>query len=265
MPTPGFFNTPRSLPCRLERLMLEQLIGEEISCGSLLFNLYYLDTVARKTDMVGRKTVMNQLSEHQEEIQNLQDQFVDLLKSLSETIDARDPYSRGHSRRVARYGLAIGSKLGFSPHRLERMEIAALLHDIGKLGVEAFILAKPASLDELEMTAIRYHPLMGERILKPVKQLSDLLPFIRHHHERYDGQGYPDGLRGEGIPLESRVLAVADAFEAMISNRPYRKAKAPRAALEELREGAGTQFDPQVVEAFQRAFERGAIGVERDV
>jgi putative nucleotidyltransferase with HDIG domain len=209
--------------------------------------------------MVGRKTVMNQLSEHQEEIQNLQDQFVDLLKSLSETIDARDPYSRGHSRRVARYGLAIGSKLGFSPHRLERMEIAALLHDIGKLGVEAFILAKPASLDEREMTAVRYHPLLGVRILESVKQLSDVIPFIRHHHEHFDGNGYPDGLKGDEIPLEARILAVADSYEAMTSNRPYRKAKAPSEALTELRHGAGSQFDPRVVEAFGEAFEKGHI------
>jgi putative nucleotidyltransferase with HDIG domain len=193
------------------------------------------------------------------EIRNLQDQFLELLKSLSETIDARDPYSRGHSRRVARYALAMGRAMGWSSARQERLEIAALLHDVGKLGVEAFILAKPTSLNELEMATVRYHPLLGVRILESVQQLADIIPFIRHHHERFDGGGYPDGLKGENIPLEARILTVADAYEAITSNRPYRKSRSPREALQEIRKGAGTQFDPRIVEIFQRVFEDGQL------
>jgi putative nucleotidyltransferase with HDIG domain len=202
---------------------------------------------------------MAKTTQKENRVRDLQDQFVDLLKSLSDTIDARDPNSRGHSLRVARYALATGREIGFSPQRLDRLEIAALLHDVGKLGVEAFILAKPASLDELEMTAVRYHPLLGVRILESVRQLRDVIPFIRHHHERFDGGGYPDRLAGDEIPLEARILAVADAYEAMTSNRPYRKARSPREAIEEIRRGTGSQFDPLVVQAFETAFERGQL------
>jgi putative nucleotidyltransferase with HDIG domain len=209
---------------------------------------------------------MAKTTEKEDRVRDLQDQFVDLLKSLSETIDARDPNTRGHSQRVARYALVMGREMDFSPRRLDRLEIAGLLHDVGKLGVEAFILAKPASLDELEMTAVRYHPLLGVRILESVRQLRDIIPFIRHHHERFDGGGYPDRLAGDDIPLEARILAVADAYEAMTSNRPYRKARSSREAVEEIRRGAGSQFDPQVVQVFQAAFQRGrleAVAIDR--
>jgi putative nucleotidyltransferase with HDIG domain len=193
------------------------------------------------------------------EIRHLRDQFIELLKSLSETIDARDPHTRGHSKRVARYALVVARRMEWPPDRQHRLEIAALLHDVGKLGVEAFILAKPATLDEREMAAVRYHPLLGVRILESVQQLADIIPFIRHHHERFDGGGYPDGLRGEDIPPEARILSVADAYEAITSHRPYRRARTPREALEEIRKGAGSQFDPQVVEAFEAAFTDGLL------
>jgi putative nucleotidyltransferase with HDIG domain len=197
----------------------------------------------------------------QKKVKDLQEQFIGLLQALSQTIDARDPHTRGHSVQVCQYALAIGAELGFSPHRLERLEIAALLHDIGKIGVEAFILSKPAPLGELEMAAIRLHPLLGVRILESIEQLADIIPIIRHHHERYDAGGYPDGLRGDQIPLEARILTVADSFDAMSSNRPYRKALSPQEAIQELREKAGTQFDPQIVEAFCAAFAKGKIVV----
>jgi HD-GYP domain-containing protein (c-di-GMP phosphodiesterase class II) len=192
-------------------------------------------------------------------IRSLQDQFIDLLKVIARTNDTRGHQAPNHSLRVCRFALIAGAELGIVAPRLERLEIAALLHDIGKIGVASLILTKPDKLDEQERAEVKYHPLLGVRILEPVKQLVDVLPFIRHHHEWYDGQGYPDGLQGEEIPLEPRVLAVADAFEAMTANRPYRGAKTPHAALEELRRMAGIQFDPQVVVAFCAAFERGVV------
>lgn len=203
----------------------------------------------------------NRQDQLQQEVKDLQTQFIGLLKALSETIDARDPHTRGHSAQVCRYALAMGAEMGFSPRRLERLEIAALLHDIGKIGVEAFILSKQTALDKLELMAIRHHPLLGVRILEPVTQLKDVVPFIRHHHERYDGGGYPDGLQGEQIPLEARILAVADSFDAMTSHRPYRKAMSSQTALEELRQKAGSQFDLQIVEIFGDLLERGKIAV----
>jgi putative nucleotidyltransferase with HDIG domain len=207
--------------------------------------------------MSRQKTAAHRQDELQGKINSLREQFISLLTTLSETIDARDPHTRRHSIKVCQHALAIGAQLGLSHQNLERLEIAALLHDIGKMGVEAFILQKPAVLDEVEMMAIRHHPLLGVRILEPVRQLADVIPFIRHHHERYDGGGYPDGLRGEKIPLEARILAVADSYDAMTSHRPYRKALSSREAIGELREEAGTQFDPRVVEAFCAVLESG--------
>jgi len=211
--------------------------------------------------MSSRRGAERQNDQLQAKVRNLQEQFISLLKALSGTIDARDPHTQGHSFKVCQHALAMGAELGFSAQRLERLEIAALLHDIGKIGVEAFILQKPSDLNELEVMAIRHHPLLGVRILKSVKQLADVIPFIRHHHERYDGQGYPDGIVGEQIPLEARILAVADSFDAMTSHRPYRKAMSSQTALGELREKSGTQFDPRIVEVFCAVFERGAIAV----
>ncbi len=211
--------------------------------------------------MSGNSPVVDEKLQLRQKVKNLEMQFIGLLKSLCQTIDARDSYARGHSIRVCQYALAIGAELNLSPKRLKQLEIAALLHDIGKVGVETFILRKSVALDDLEIMTIRYHTLLAVRMLEPVKQLADVIPFIRHHHEHYDGSGYPDGIRGDQIPLEARILTVADSFEAMTSNRPYRKAMTPQAALGELQEKAGTQFDRRVVQVFCTAFEKGEITV----
>lgn len=209
--------------------------------------------------MSGSSPVVDEKLKLRQKVKNLEMQFISLLKSLCQIIDARDSNTKSHSVHVCQYALAIGAELSFSPKRLKQLEIAALLHDIGKIGVETFILRKSVALDDLEVMAIRYHPLLAVRMLEPVKQLADVLPFIRYHHEHYDGSGYPDGIRGDQIPLEARILTVADSFEAMTSNRPYRKAMTPQAALGELQEKAGTQFDPRIVQAFCTAFEKGEI------
>jgi len=209
--------------------------------------------------MSGRSVVVDEKFKLRQKVKNLEMQFISLLKSLCQIIDARDSNTRSHSVQVCQYALAIGAELSFSPKRLKQLEIAALLHDIGKISVETFILRKSVALDDLEVMAIRYHPILAVRMLEPVKQLAGVIPFIRHHHEHYDGSGYPDGIRGDQIPLEARILTVADSFEAMTSNRPYRKAMIPQEALGELQEKAGTQFDPQVVQAFCTVFEKGEI------
>jgi diguanylate cyclase (GGDEF)-like protein len=168
---------------------------------------------------------------------------------LAETLDLRDEATARHSRTVGRYAQETGRRLGLEPHRVERLRIAGVLHDIGKIGVSDEILRKPGKLDAAEWADMRRHPGLGARILANAG-LHDVAGWVLAHHERIDGAGYPAGLAGDDIPLEARVLAVADAFEAMIADRPYRRAMAHEAALAELERCAGSQFDPEVVAAF---------------
>ncbi|GAV22345.1 HD domain-containing phosphohydrolase [Carboxydothermus pertinax] len=173
-----------------------------------------------------------------------------ITQALVMAIEAKDSYTAGHSLRVTAIAEKIGEKLGFSQERLERLKKAALLHDIGKIGIPEKILNKPGKLLPDEYREIQNHPEIGAEIIKPIAQMRDIIEIIYHHHERYDGTGYPSGLKGEEIPLEARVLAVADAFEAMTSDRSYRKALTKKEAIAEIINQKGKQFDPQVVEAF---------------
>lgn len=168
--------------------------------------------------------------------------------SLVSALEAKDPYTSGHSQRVAMLSRRIADAMGILAQRAERVEIAALLHDIGKIGIEAETLGKPSKLDEREYFKIRLHPGTGADLLRGVEFLEDVVPIVRAHHERPDGQGYPDGLELEAIPLESRILAVADCLDAMTSTRPYRDALPWHDALEELKRVSGTQLDTRVVE-----------------
>jgi putative nucleotidyltransferase with HDIG domain len=173
-----------------------------------------------------------------------------MLSTLSRAIEARDPYTRGHSARVTAIAEAIARRLGWDNERLELLHVGGPLHDVGKLGVSEEVLAKPGRLDEQELAQIREHPKLGARILLRVAALRGALPYVLYHHERWDGSGYPTGRAGEQIPLEARVLAVADAFDAMTSDRPYRPALDRDEALAEVARCAGTQFDPEIVDAF---------------
>lgn len=172
------------------------------------------------------------------------------IQSLAAAVDAKDRYTCGHSERVAGYATAIAGSLGLSPDARDSLQIAGLLHDLGKIGVPDSILNKSESLTKEEREAINRHPVVGGDILKRAPHLDQIIPGIMFHHERYDGAGYPQGLSGDSIPLMARVLAVADAFDAMTTDRPYRKAMSVEAAIVELRAHAGGQFDPDVVEAF---------------
>ena len=178
------------------------------------------------------------------------------VRALAAAVDARDPLTQYHSRSVAALAVMVARELGFAPERLRLIEMAAVLHDIGKIGVTDKILTKPGPLTEEETAQVREHPVLGVRILASTS-LDQVLPWIRHHHERWDGTGYPDGLAAVAIPVEARVLAVCDAYDAMINERPYRPARSRTDARRELVACMGTQFDPAVVEVFIRMLGKG--------
>ncbi len=180
--------------------------------------------------------------------------LTDTLLSLVSTIEARDPYTKDHSQRVTQWAVQIAHAMGLGQDEVDVMKFAGYLHDIGKIGIRDSILMKPMTLTTEEMSIIRTHPIIGERIVKPLGLMPLERSIIRHHHERWDGKGYPDGLQGEEIPLPARILAVADVFDAITSNRVYRKARPPAEALRELQRSVGSQFDRQVVLAFQEIF-----------
>ena len=191
----------------------------------------------------------------------LKGQFVDTVTALSEAIEKRDPYTGGHVRRVVLYSLLLGSEMALEEDELAKLHLASTLHDVGKIAVPDDVLRKPAPLDAREEEVMKRHPVDGADIVSRIRELREILPGVRSHHERLDGKGYPDGLAGPDIPLPARIIAVADTYDAMTSSRPYRQALAPEAAAEEIRNGAGTQFCPQVVAAFRRLAERGGFTV----
>ena len=177
-----------------------------------------------------------------------------MLSVLSGAIEARDPYTRGHSARVTALAEAVARKLGWSEERLASLRHGGPLHDIGKLAVSDEVLRKAGRLDDHELAQIREHPKTGARLILRIAALRDAIPYVLYHHERWDGAGYPSGKAGEEIPLEARVLAVADAFDAMTSDRPYRRALTHEEALAEVERCAGTQFDPQIASVFLELF-----------
>jgi hypothetical protein len=184
---------------------------------------------------------------------DVREMFTQTVRALASAIDARDPSTKKHSDHVSGIAVEIGQAMSLSEPELERLEWAGLLHDIGKIGIRDSVLLKPEKLTREERILMNEHPVKGEEILKDVDQLAAERPLIRHHHEWYNGSGYPDRLIGEEIPLLARVLHVADAFEAMTASRPYRPIPlSATEAFEELHRYAGIQFDPQVVEAFSQ-------------
>jgi HD-GYP domain-containing protein (c-di-GMP phosphodiesterase class II) len=177
-----------------------------------------------------------------------------VLAALSQAIESRDPSTGGHADRVSALAEVVARRLGWTRSRLGALRLGALLHDVGKLSVDDALLQKPGPLDEREFGEIKRHPLAGARLIRGFASLRPALPYVLFHHERWDGQGYPTGRSREQIPSGARIVAVVDAFDAMISERPYRPPRSVRGALAELQRGAGTQFDPDVVRAFLRAW-----------
>lgn len=194
------------------------------------------------------------LSKQTEELEmsfsKLNSSYKNTMIALSNAVDARDPYTAGHSGRVNRIAMEIGQGMGLTGKQLESLESASLFHDIGKLGVPDVILNKPDKLTNDEYEKIKKHPAIGVNILKTIDFVNSAIPGILHHHERYAGGGYPAGIKGDQIPLEARIIAVADAYDAMTSDRPYRKALSHDTAVSEIVKYRGIQFDAGVVEAF---------------
>lgn len=180
----------------------------------------------------------------------MRDSYLAIVRMLAETIKVKDPALHSHSDEVSDYVVTVAQRLRLSGERRERLRFGSLLHDVGKIAISEQILLKPAPLDEEEWREVRMHPLIGSRLLREVSSLAPLADAVLHHHERWDGQGYPDGLVGDAIPLEARIIAVADAFSAMTAERPYRDALTVEDACAELENTAGSCFDPRIVEIF---------------
>lgn len=197
--------------------------------------------------------------ENSELYENLQKFYWDMIQTLARAIDAKDSYTREHADRSVHYARAISREMNLSAVMAKNIEYAALMHDIGKIGIEEQILHKAGKLSLEEFEIIKQHPRIGNRIISPVPFLSEVAPMILYHHEWYNGEGYLEGLAGEEIPLGARIIAIIDAYDAMTSDRPYRKALPKDKAVEEIKRGAGIQFDPNVVEAFLRVLEKEKI------
>lgn len=185
---------------------------------------------------------------------NMRDLYLSTIKSLAAAVDAKDPYTRGHSERVTYYSMAICKEMGIKDRQLEEVQIAALLHDVGKIGIDDAILRKPGRLLEEEYAIIKMHPVFGANIMSPIKQLRDILPGMKYHHEQFNGSGYPEGLLKDEIPLMARIISVADSFDAMTSDRPYQKAMDDKQAMKTLQRLAGIRYDPEVVASFIKAY-----------
>ncbi|MGD0791033.1 MAG: HD-GYP domain-containing protein, partial [Terriglobales bacterium] len=191
--------------------------------------------------------------------------FMGSIQMLAGAVDEKDPYTRGHSDRVTKYSLMIAKEMGLDPEFLEILRVSAQLHDVGKIGIEDRILKKPGALTPEEFEIMKTHTTKGANILRPVPQLREMLPGIELHHEALNGRGYPYGLKGDEIPLLARVIAVADTFDALTTNRPYQQAHDPVEALHIIEKLSGLRLDPNAVTALMAVFYRGDIRIQKSL
>ncbi len=220
---------------------------------------YQVDEPFKAHDLDIVQTLANQLSSmiaNMEQHDDLENFTINIVCSLVNAIEAKDAFVRGHSKRVHQYAIQMAKLLKLSIADTEALKWAAVLHDIGKIGIPERILCKPGKLTEKEFSLIRQHPMKGKTILEPIRQLGPSMDAIAYHHERYNGKGYPEGRKGEEIPLPARIIAVADTFDALTSARSYHESKSPQAALLVLDQVAGTQLDPHLVRVFKKAYQR---------
>jgi HD-GYP domain-containing protein (c-di-GMP phosphodiesterase class II) len=191
---------------------------------------------------------------------DMRENYLSTVEALVQALEAKDTYTSGHSERVGILAVAVAEEMEMSEDKIQSLKYAAVLHDVGKIGVSEIILKKEGKLLEFEWEAVRSHPVIGQTIIQGIKFLFNIGEVVRHHHERYDGNGYPDGIKGEEIPLESRIIAVADTYDAITSDRSYRKGRTHDEALEELRRVAGSQLDPELVEVFCKVVTSELVG-----
>jgi HD-GYP domain-containing protein (c-di-GMP phosphodiesterase class II) len=241
----------------IESLLAIPLISKDMAKGVLMLGNIRGGQFVRE-DAFAIEKIASQMAvalENARLYEEMRSLFINTVASLANAIDAKSPWTKGHSERVMHFSATIAKEMGLDDVLIERVRLGGLLHDIGKIGIIEALLEKPTTLDEDEFPPMRLHPEKGVAILAPINQLQDVLPGILHHHERYDGTGYPRRLKGKEIPQEARIITVADAFDAMVSVRPYKKGYSISDAMAELRKHAGSQFDPVVVEYFCRYVE----------
>lgn len=242
-------------------LDLVRFIGLSLSGGLLLLflllNGILLET--SKTLVQQNKRLIQQNIDLESSHKLLDQSYKNTVIAMSNAVDARDEYTAGHSSRVTELSLLIAQKMHIDEHYKKAIEYGTLFHDIGKIGIPDYILNKPTTLTKEEFDLIKSHPSTGTRILQDISFLQDSLPLILHHHERFDGKGYPNNLKGHDIPLGSRIIAIADTFDAMTSDRPYRKALDKEVAIKEIIKYSGTQFDPDIVSVFLKIIQNDSI------
>lgn len=221
-------------------------------CGKMPFSTGDMRLLAMLT---GHASVITRNHELYEDLRNV---LFSVVQSLGDTIEAKDLYTRGHTLRVSDLSVAIGREMNLRESRLEHLQWAGVLHDIGKIGIPGEILTKPGRLTDEEMAVMKEHPEIGFKILEHIDALQSALPAVRHHHEKFDGSGYPMGLKGRKIPLYARIVSVSDTYDSMTSTRPYRKALSHEFTLEEMRRVAGAQLDPEIVTIFNQIIEKDA-------
>jgi putative nucleotidyltransferase with HDIG domain len=244
----------RSLACLLSvpLRIKEQIVGT-VNVYSYRQNYRFSEGQAKLLVILADRAA--QAIENARLYQNLRRTFRETIEGLVSALEAKDKYTSGHSRRVTEYALLLARALKLKPEEQEKIEWAGLLHDIGKIGIRLESLNKPGKITKQEHEMFKDHTTMGKQIIEQIHFLSEIVPLVYHHHENYDGTGYPAGLKADHIPLGARILAIADAYDAMTSDRPYRKALEQKDAIKELRRCAGMQFDPQLVEVFCRELE----------
>lgn len=252
IPQPLQIASPQKLPLRpplLSAPMLykEKLIGVLTVAGKINGNCFEEDELLIISNLASQTAIA---VENERLHLDAERTYIETISALAMAVEARDPYSRGHSDRVAQYSVKIAKALGLPSEQVEEIKVAAELHDVGKIGISDDVLKKLGPLNEEEWCVMHKHPIIGEGIIKPVTSLAKLCSIVRHHHEWVDGIGYPDGLKGQEIPLGSKILAVADSFDAMTSDRPYRKALSPEAAKQDLKKYIDIRYQKEVVEAF---------------
>lgn len=186
---------------------------------------------------------------------------ISIIRALASTVDAKDHYTLGHSQKVSEFSVLIAEELGMSEKEIEIIKYAGLLHDIGKIAIPDDIIKKPSKFNDRDYEIAKKHPVIGAKIIKEIESLAPMVPIVLHHHERFDGKGYPDGLKGEDIPIGARIVHVADAYDTMVSARAYRDMLPPELAISELRKNAGTQFDPKIVDAFITSLRKKAVSI----